>query len=72
MLRWTKMSPGRAPVRTDSGTRESAHPNQRTWEKKKKYKLVVTRRRERYLWGLALSRFTEKAGLGVVDCVGPF
>ena len=30
MLRWTKTSPGRAPVMSDSGTRESAHPIQRT------------------------------------------
>ncbi len=30
MFRWTKMSPGREAVKTDSGTRESAQPIQST------------------------------------------
>ena len=70
MLRWTKMSPGRAPVRTDSGTRASAHPIQRHCR-------IIGREREggcvgaTHLGVLSLCRPLEEAGVGLVDGVGP-
>ena len=67
------MSPGRAPVRTDSGTRASAHPIQRHCR-------IIRREREgacRWvsatdLGVLSLCRPLEETGLGLVDGVGPF
>lgn len=64
------MSPGRAPVRTDSGTRESAHPIQRTCWEMCGWRAQNGAHRT-CLGVLSLSGRTEEAGLGVVDCVGP-